>query len=190
MCLIRRRRGFCRERPAECRPTTNFDRLLEGALDAAGCDYYVTKRDTDISAAGDRLHLIKLHGDALDNETLVITDADNRDYYHKHPVMRNLLGGLFVEKTLIFLGYSLDDPSFDQVYHDITRALGDFQRLSYAVQLQPSDFSDEDWNKFHVAPWRQRQVNVVTASASDFLAELAAGLGQAQLAGQLPATGP
>jgi NAD-dependent SIR2 family protein deacetylase len=152
--------------------TTNYDTLLEDVLTLCGCEFHLSKRDIDVSSAGSKIHLVKLHGSVNDIETIVITEADYRNFFRKRPVLRNLLGGLLVEKTFIFLGYGLEDPDFDQIYHDITSAMGDFQRLSYAVQQKPDDFSDEQWNKFHVDPWTRRKIRIITASAEEFLTEL------------------
>lgn len=156
--------------------TTNFDNLLEKALDQLKHKYHKSKRDSDISLAGGKLHLIKLHGDADDNETIVITETDYRDSFREHPIIWNLISGLLVEKTLVFLGYSLEDPDFDQIYHQITRTLGDFQRLSYAVQVRSNEISEEDWNKFHVASWTRRKIRILTMDADDFLEQIKTGL--------------
>lgn len=157
--------------------TTNYDCLLENALDSSGCEYHVSKRDSEAGSAGNKkLHLVKFHGSVNDIETLIISEADYRGFFRKRPVLRNLLGGLLVEKTFIFVGYSLEDPDFDQIYHDITTALGDFQRLSYAVQHKPHDFSDEQWHKFHIDPWTRRKIRIITGNAFDFLTELQAKL--------------
>jgi hypothetical protein len=152
--------------------TTNYDSMLEDVLTSCDCEFHLSKRDTDVSSAGSKIHLIKLHGSVNDIETIVISEEDYRDFFRKRPVLGNLLGLLLAEKTFVFLGYSLEDPDFDQIYHDITSTLGDFQRLSYAVQRKPDDFSDEQWNKFHVGPWTRRKIRIITASVGDFLAEL------------------
>jgi hypothetical protein len=156
--------------------TTNYDDLLEGALTSCGCNLHISKRDTDISSVGNKIHLVKLHGSVNDIETIVITETDYRNFFRERPVLRNLLSVLLAEKTFVFLGYSLEDPDFDQIYHDITSAMGDFQRLSYAVQQKPDDFSDEQWNKLHIAPWTRKKIRIITASADAFLAELQAKL--------------
>jgi len=157
--------------------TTNYDTLIEDALHASGCEFHLSKRDSEIGSAGrKKVHVLKFHGSVDDIETIVISEADYRGFFRKRPVLRNLLGGLLVEKTFIFLGYSLEDPDFDQIYHEITTSLGDFQRLSYAVQRKPDDFSDEQWSKFHVDPWTRRKIRIITANSSDFLTELSTKL--------------
>jgi hypothetical protein len=154
--------------------TTNFDNLIEDALGSIDCEYHLSKRDIEVSSAprSRKVHLVKSHGSVDDIGTIVISEADYRGFFRNRPVLGNLLGGLLVEKTFIFLGYSLEDPDFNQIYHDITTALGDFQRLSYAVQQKPNDFSDEQWHRFHVDPWTRRKIRIITANASDFLKEL------------------
>lgn len=116
--------------------------------------------------------MVHLHGSIIDPETIIITEKDYLSFYASHPVLRNLLGGLLAEKTLVFLGYSLEDPDFDQLYHDIATHLGDFQRLSYAVQLMADGFTEAEWTKFHVDLWTRRKIRVITGAASNFLQEL------------------
>jgi tetratricopeptide (TPR) repeat protein len=71
---------LARERKIKVIVTTNFDRLIEKALQAEGCiegtDYRVTYREKDfhrINWHGDKVELIKIHGCISDRNNMVIT---------------------------------------------------------------------------------------------------------------------
>jgi hypothetical protein len=152
--------------------TTNYDELLEKSLNSHSADYRVSSEDSHVSQAAKKLHLVKFHGTISIPGTIVLTDNDYRNVYTTRPMLRNLLGGLLAEKTFVFVGFSLEDPDFDQIYHGITSSLGDFQRLSYAVQRKPTSISIEDWNHFQIEPWTKRKIRIITADQDDFLTEL------------------
>jgi hypothetical protein len=84
------------------------------------------------------------------------------------------------------LGYGLEDPNFDQVYHEITRSLGDLQRPSYAVQLKPGGWDNGDWQRFHVNVWKARNIEVILCDATKFLSELERRLGLYPLVSPAP----
>lgn len=88
--------------------TTNFDRLLEGALRAAGIEPTVIANDDAVVGATPLVHtrctVIKVHGDYLDSR-IKNTDPELADY---SPVMNDLLNQVFDNYGLIVIGWSGD----------------------------------------------------------------------------------
>jgi len=88
--------------------TTNFDRLMERALEAEGVSPTVISRPSDIEAASPLQHakctLIKLHGDYLDlttkNTTVELSTYDRR--------LKKHLDRILDEYGLIICGWSAD----------------------------------------------------------------------------------
>src|SRR5262249_27318352 len=96
--------------------TTNFDDLLEQTLREASERFTKIVRDNDLPyASADRLTLIKLHGDSAQPDTIVITQHDYSTYFRRFPRVKEKLSGLLVEKTFLFVGYSISDPDFNQI---------------------------------------------------------------------------
>ena len=92
--------------------TTNFDRLLENALAAAGVEPVVVRSEDDLAGAGPMQHarcfVLKLHGDYLDNRILN-TDEELSSYPAAYDT---LLDRIFDEYGLVVAGWSGDwDPA-------------------------------------------------------------------------------
>lgn len=94
--------------------TTNFDRLLEHALQARGIDPVVITCDADLVAAAPREHagcwVIKPHGDYL-QQTIRNTPEELAEL---EPGMTTQLTEVFDRYGIVVLGYSGSDPAISQ----------------------------------------------------------------------------
>ena len=98
--------------------TTNFDFLLERAYDAANRPYLPVV-DEDLlpfRPIKGETQLIKMHGDLHHPSLLVMIEDD----YDKFPTVREKMfqavTHLLVSHSILFIGYSLDDPDFRQIW--------------------------------------------------------------------------
>jgi len=64
--------------------TTNYDQLIEHALQGAGCKHDVSRKDADFPFKRKRTNLIKLHGSIDDLGTIVIAEDDYLDFSTKN----------------------------------------------------------------------------------------------------------
>jgi len=91
--------------------TTNFDRLLEHALQARGIEPVVVASDADLAAAMPREHaqcvVLKPHGDYL-RETIRNTPEELAEL---EPAITVELGEIFSRYGLVVLGYSGADEA-------------------------------------------------------------------------------
>jgi SIR2-like domain len=91
--------------------TTNFDRLLERALQARGIEPIVVTSDADLAVAPVREHarcyVLKPHGDYL-QQTIRNTSAELAEL---EPAMTAELAEVFSRYGLVVLGYSGADPA-------------------------------------------------------------------------------
>ncbi len=96
--------------------TTNYDNLLSPRFDAA-VDGSTTSGPTIRIYETDNLlakHLEKpgtvvhLHGTATNPESMIVTTKDYLEHYDNENV-QEFLGELFAKKTVLFLGYGLDE---------------------------------------------------------------------------------
>jgi hypothetical protein len=139
--------------------TTNFDDLLERTLQEAGQRFTKVVRDQNLPFASfDAVTIVKLHGDRLDPDTIVISEADYNNYSQRFPLVRNKLLSLLAEKTFLFLGYSISDPDFKQLQAEVAFYLKEYNREAYAVLF--------DVDSFVVSDLRRRNIMVIPLTAA------------------------
>ena len=114
--------------------TTTYDNLLEVALQQAGVAFNRVVRSGQLNFLNpNRPTLIKLYGDALEPDTLVVTDQDHTDLLRNRD-KAEIVGEVkraFQRNTMLFLGYNLADPDFRFLFDQI--AENRFARTAYAV---------------------------------------------------------
>ncbi|WP_137822389.1 SIR2 family protein [Pseudomonas sp. D(2018)] len=127
---------FCRL-PFERVVTTNFDFLLEQAY-ARISKYCIPLISEDQLAVGDSqagVRLLKLHGDLHHPNRLVVTEEDYDAFLTSLPLLATHLSSLLIDHTALFIGYSLDDPDFRQIWQVVKDRLGALRRPAYVLQV-------------------------------------------------------
>jgi uncharacterized protein YutE (UPF0331/DUF86 family) len=145
---------FCRL-PFERVVTTNFDFLLEQAY-ARISKYCIPLISEDQLAVGDSqagVRLLKLHGDLHHPNRLVVTEEDYDAFLTCLPLLATHLSSLLIDHTAFFIGYSLDDPDFRQIWHVVKERLGGLRRPAYVLQVGAASHT--------VARYERRGVKVI-----------------------------
>lgn len=95
--------------------TTNYDTLLERTR-----EYITTKRFNIVTCKEDLVNsanmprIIKLHGSFPSRRPFIITSEDYRSYPHKFAPFVNTVQQSLLENTLCLVGFSGNDPNFQQ----------------------------------------------------------------------------
>nr|WP_276508937.1 SIR2 family protein [Periweissella fabalis] len=110
--------------------TTNYDTLLEDMINRGLKMYSVLKKDDDIPYADSTNYLIKMHGDLAENN-IVLKEDDYLEYENNFPMMSTLIKSLIMNNTLLFVGYSLNDSTFNSIYHLIQNTFGENDNQAY-----------------------------------------------------------
>lgn len=153
--------------------TTNWDALVEGALQAANRRHQIVVTDSDVPfLTRSAVPVVKAHGELARPDTLVITDRDYFDLFSLRPSLTHLLDHYFSSKTLVFVGFALADPDFKRLFHACTQRFGPLRRHAYAIQLRPTSADRRIW--------QAEQVDVIDADARDFAADLVRAMTQPQ----------
>ncbi len=140
--------------------TTNWDILLEDVLDEE--KYHRIVKDEDVTLlSADKIPLIKLHGSITDRNSIIATVEDMIDFFPKHPLLTNLIRVLCASRSLLFLGYSLEDIDLMQLFQGLKREIGVLIYRSYAVQKGPSEFTIRYWDK--------QGIDIIDGDATEFL---------------------
>ena len=124
--------------------TTNYDRLLESAVEAAGrrADVKTTSESMATTRPNADAVVYKMHGDISAPEKAVLTKDDYERYNVYRQLFSTTLQGDLVSKTFLFVGFSFDDPNLEYILSRIRVLLGENQRPHYCILRRPrrSDF--------------------------------------------------
>jgi hypothetical protein len=125
--------------------TTNFDFLLERQYDLIPQPVHpvVDEEQLSINIGSAGTMLLKVHGDLRHPKRLIVTEADYDGFLASYPLIATYLSNQLITKTAAFIGYSLDDPDFRQIWHVVTSRLGKTRRMAYAivVNARPGDIA-------------------------------------------------
>ncbi|MFW9991743.1 MAG: SIR2 family protein [Candidatus Odinarchaeota archaeon] len=132
--------------------TTNYNVVIEEAYRIAIRDGFSLKklrsvfRDDDlisIPKESSDLLLYKPHGciSAEDDGTnrLIVTSKDYFDSAGLRPRMYETLNSLVKDSSTLFIGYSMDDYTFKNIYYDLQDQLGLWQMRLYNVSRKQHD---------------------------------------------------
>ena len=147
-------RSFC-ALPFDIVCTTNLDFLLERQYEFTPRTYtpLIDEAQLSVNLNSNSIALLKLHGDLNNPNRLVVTEEDYDRFLERYPVIATYLANLLITRTAVFIGYSLDDPDFRQMWQVVGERLGKSRRLAYAlcVGARPAD----------VARFERRGVKVI-----------------------------
>lgn len=124
--------------------TTNWDPFIERELDIL----VPIVEDRDLAFWDDKKRqVLKIHGCITRPYSIVATQTDYDDCMTQNPLIFNKLKDLMATKTFLFVGYSMRDEDFREVWGTITRALGRFGKLGYATDPKVTAEAAEFWRE-------------------------------------------
>lgn len=142
--------------------TTNWDDYFERN---SGAQPFVTEEDWAFWKSSER-KVFKLHGSIANPGSIVATEADYKRCYRN--LNQGLIGArlkmLLATKTVVFVGYSLQDSDFEAIYKLIKRRMGDLLPRAYIVTPYDTDL-----------PAFAQGMHVIRTSGTRFVEELKAG---------------
>lgn len=125
--------------------TTNYDDFIERALRQVGWHPNVIVDESELAFwREEHVQVIKLCGNLTRPSSIVITQRDFNTYFATHPRLAERLRTTLESNTALFLGYSLQDPFFNQIWDNIGLDFGALRRWGYAVlfDAEPLDVDD------------------------------------------------
>lgn len=140
--------------------TTNYDTLLERAseeLTEQSFSYILSQNDLLGSSSATRI--IKLHGSFPSHRPFIITSEDYRTYPRKFAPFVNTVQQSLLENTLCLIGFSGDDPNFNNWIGWIRDNLG-AENAPYMYLLLHEPLSDTK------REWLRRR-NIITVDLSE-----------------------
>jgi hypothetical protein len=157
--------------------TTNYDRLIESALEAGGrrVDAKYTNEQLARTRRGRDAVVYKMHGDIEHPDKAVLSKDDYERYHNTHAPFITALSGDLVEKTFLFLGFSFTDPNLDFILSRIRSQFANHQRQHYCLAKRRSRAPKENKAAFEYALTKQNlamqdlmRFNIKTILVDDF----------------------
>lgn len=98
----------------QCIITTNWDSILERAIENNAYIYDIASSDEDLVKSTLQKKLIKMHGD-FKNHNIVFKEDDYLSYQYNFPIIENYIKSILSTHTILFLGYSYNDVNLKQI---------------------------------------------------------------------------
>lgn len=121
--------------------TTNYDDILEKTSNKLSMPCAIIAQDSDIPLIGQNNAIIKMHGD-FKHKNIILKEDDYLKYSENYRLMEVFIKSLFATNTILFVGFSADDPNVNQIYSWVNNILQQKQREAYLLQI---DDIDEDY---------------------------------------------
>jgi SIR2-like domain len=110
--------------------TTNYDPLLEHLF--PGFKAYIGQEEMLFSEVQSVGEIYKIHGSWERPDSLVLTADDYAQFDEHNPYLAAKLMTIFVDRPIIFLGYSMGDRNITRILNAIARALS----TEHLIKLQ------------------------------------------------------
>lgn len=136
--------------------TTNYDNLIESALESNGkiADVKYTVKQLATTKSNRDAVVYKMHGDATHPADAVLIRDDYERYHIKMQPFITALSGDLVSKTFLFLGFSFTDPNLEYILSRVRIHYGRDQRQHHCILRRAKQYKKEDLADFE---YRQRK---------------------------------
>lgn len=140
--------------------TTNYDRLIEKALEAGGkrVDAKYTNEHLATTRRGRDAVVYKMHGDIEHPDKAILSKDDYEKYSHSHGPFITALSGDLVEHTFLFLGFSFSDPNLDYIMSRVRVQFTHHQRQHYCIAKKRTRYKGESAKDFAYAQTKQNLI--------------------------------
>lgn len=119
--------------------TTNFDFLIEQTLTESATPFStIVSEDRLPINIQEKTKVIKMHGDFNHPEHMVITEDDYDCFLDKNKILATYISNMFITKTLLLVGYSLDDYDIRTLWKMIGSRLGKLHSPAYVILVGAS----------------------------------------------------
>lgn len=145
--------------------TTNYDQLLEKAYEAAGRRVEVKLSIENLAQArkGRDVTIYKMHGCVTQPHEAVLTKQDYELYDVERRLFTDSLKGDFIEKTLLFIGFSFADPNVERILSKVREQLGQNRRDHYWITRRPPALSASDTKSQEELDYDRRKADLQSA---------------------------
>lgn len=101
--------------------TTNYDTLMESAIEGAGRRVSILPYAPSRAGQG---WLLKLHGCLKHSDDIVLTRSDFLRYDDRRAALRGIVQAMLMTRHMLFVGFGLQDDNFHRIAEDVRKAIG------------------------------------------------------------------
>lgn len=123
--------------------TTNYDLLLETCFCDGSFVSYIGQNELLFSTVYEIAEMYKIHGCCSKPETIVINSKDYQTFSDKSVYLSAKILTLFLERTIIFLGYSITDKNIRTILQNISDCLEPDQLAQLSNRLVFVQWNDD-----------------------------------------------
>lgn len=150
--------------------TTNYDSFIEDHFQ--GFKKYVGQNQLIFSSIQGVAEIYKIHGSVEDPDSIVINDADYREFDAKRSYLAAKLMTIFMEYPIIFMGYSISDVNILNILKSIVNCLDSDQLKSLEKRFVFVEY-DSLIKEMAISPYTimidSKPLNMTKISLGDFL---------------------
>lgn len=137
--------------------TTNYDHLIEKAVEENGQFIRVVSQDVDMPYRKSKKELIKMHGD-FEHDNFVLKEDDYLNYSRNFKLIETYVKSIIGSKVVLFVGYSLNDPDVLHIISWVKDILkDDFQRAYLILTKSEPNSIERDY-------FRNLGINIIYAN--------------------------
>lgn len=146
--------------------TTNYDPLFELAY-GDRCQK-ITNQLQVPSIDERKVQILKIHGDLMDTQGLVLTKSDYTNFFssESNNQLWNVVKERIATKSIIFIGYGFEDPNISFIFEKISDALG--QTRKQAFYVAPLAYTPPHKQRY----LKKKGITYINSTAETFIDEL------------------
>lgn len=139
--------------------TTNYDNLIEQAIQANYKQYDIIRQDSDLPDYRYPNKVVKMHGD-FSADNIVLAEEDYYNYGRDFPLIRSFVTSLFTTNVVLFIGFSFDDLNLKVILNEIKTILDENMQRVY---LLTDEHVDKEMHEYY----EKKGINVVSITNPD-----------------------
>ena len=120
--------------------TTNYDNAFEKASnDTIQPSIYTDPFNINEINKNKKSYIFKLHGSFTEPSNCIVFEDDYEKLYNHNNGAIEKLKSIFAEKTILFIGFSFNDPDINRVFDNIDKAFGNNNK-HFILTTEPEKF--------------------------------------------------
>ena len=134
--------------------TTNYDSLFESVYDNNKLNVIFSDDHTPY-IDDKKVNLFKIHGDLSAPNSIIITESDYNNFFSKDTEQNTIwsvIKGIIATKSILFIGYSLEDTNVEVVFNKIRDKIGENGKECYFVAPNISTTKSKKLNRVNIHP--------------------------------------